>query len=135
VHRTVLLLLLAGLLAPASAAQACDVVQVASLETELPAAPTTVAAGRTLVVPVRVTRGGVAAGGIDVFAALDGTNFSAYRSGVTAEDGTAALTMAVPRGARGALVLDVQAHRTLVDLPCAGVEEYVRDDRPWGKVR
>ncbi len=41
----------------------------------------------------------------------------------------------MPRNARGPLEIDVQAYRTLVDLPCAGIEEYDRDVAPWGRVR
>lgn len=134
-RRAVLLLLLAGLVAPASAAQACDTVQVETLETELPAAPATVAAGRTLTLPVRITRAGAAVAGVDVFAALDGPDFGVYKSGVTGADGRAVLALAVPRTARGALEMDVQAYRTIVDLPCAGVEEYDRNALPWGRVR
>ena len=134
-RRAVLLLLLGGLVAPASAAQACDIVQVETLETELPAAPTTLPAGRTFSLPLRITRGGVPSEGIDVFAALDGPDFAVYRSGVTGGDGTAVLPLAVPRSAHGPLEMDVQAYRTLLDLPCAGVEEYDRNALPWGRVR
>ena len=134
-RRAVLLLLLAGLVAPATAAQACDTVQVETLETALPAAPATVPPGRTLALALRITRGGVPAAGIDVFAALDGPDFAVYKSGVTGDDGTAVLPLAVPRNARGPLEIDVQAYRTLVDLPCAGVEEYDRNALPWGRVR
>lgn len=45
------------------------------------------------------------------------------------------LSLAVPRSARGPLEIDVQAHRTLVDLPCAGIEEYDRSTMPWGRIR
>lgn len=134
-RRVVLLLLLAGMVAPASAAQACDIVQVETLETELPPAPAVVAAGRTLALPVRVTRAGTAAAGVDVIATLDGASFSAYRSGVTRGDGTVVLRLDVPRAARGAAELDVQAYRPLVALPCAAFEEYDRNARPWGRVR
>jgi len=133
VRRAVLLLLLVGLVAPASAAQACDTVQVETLDTQLPAAPVTVAPGRALLLPLRVTRAGAAASGVDVFAALGGPDFAVYKSGVTGSDGTAVLSLAVPRTARGPVALDVQAYRTLVDLPCAGIEEYDRSARPWGR--
>jgi hypothetical protein len=134
VRRLLLLALLAGLLAPAGAAQACDIVQVESLATQLPATPTTVAPGKVLPLTLRITRAGAPAAGIDVFATLDGPDFAVYKGGVTADDGTATLPLAVPRGARGALELDVQAYRTLVKLPCAGVEEYDRNAQPWGRI-
>lgn len=134
-RRAVLLLLLVGLVAPASAASACDTVQLETLQTQLPAAPTTVAPGRTLTVPLRVTRAGMPAAGVDVFASLDGRDFAVYKGGVTGSDGTTLLSLAVPRTARGPLEMDVQAYRTLVDLPCAGIEEYDRNALPWGRVR
>lgn len=134
-RRAVLLLVLVGLVAPASAASACDTVQLETLDTALPTAPVTVAAGRALSLPLRVTRAGAAAAGVDVFVALDGRDFAVYKGGVTAADGTAVLSLAVPRTARGPLEIDVQAYRTLVDLPCAGIEEYDRNALPWGRVR
>lgn len=134
-RRAVLLLLLAGLAAPATAAQACDTVQVESLETALPAAPATVAAGRVLELPLRITRGGAAAAGVDVFVTLDGPAFAVYKGGATGTDGTAVVRLAVPRDARGPLEIDVEAYRTLVDLPCAGIEEYDRNAVPWGRIR
>lgn len=133
-RRAVLLLLLAGLVAPATAAQACDILQVETLETVLPQAPATMPAGRTYVLSVRVTRAGHAAGDVNVFAALRGARFDAYRSGVTAPDGKATLRLDVPAGARGPAQIDVEAYRTLVDLPCATVEEYDRNATPWGRV-
>lgn len=133
-RRAVLLLLLACLVAPATAAQACDVTQLETLDTVLPEAPATVAAGRTYVLTFSVTRAGRPAGDVDVFAALRGARFDAYRSGITAADGTATLRLEVPSGMRGAAELDVEAYRTLVDLPCATVEEYHRSATPWGRV-
>ena len=133
-RRAVLLLLLAGLVAPATAARACDVTQVETLDTVLPAAPAGLKAGRTYVLSLTVTRAGRPAGDVDVFAALRGPGFDAYRSGITAPDGTATLRLDVPAGARGPAELDVEAYRTLVDLPCATVEEYDRSATPWGRV-
>lgn len=133
-RRVVLLLLLAGLVAPATVAQACDIVQVESLETVLPEAPTTLPAGRTHVLTFRVTRAGTAAGDVDVFAALRGATFDAFRSGVTAADGTATLRLDVPAGVRGPVELDLEAYRSVVDLPCGSVEEYDRNATPWGRV-
>lgn len=134
-RRAVLLLLLAGACAPVPAAQACDTRQVESLRAALPEAPAAVPAGRAHLVPVEVTRAGTAAAGVEVYASLTGPDFAAYATGTTGGDGTARLSLAVPRDARGALSLDVQAFRTVVTLPCAGVEEYVRLDRAWGRAR
>jgi hypothetical protein len=134
VRRAVLLLLLAGLLAPATAAQACDTRQVETLETVLPEAPGAVSAGRSHVLTLRVTRAGQPAGDVNVFAVLRGARFDAHRSGVTAPDGRATLRLEVPPGARGAVELDVEAYRPLVHLPCAAVEEYDRSATPWGRV-
>ena len=134
VRRAVLLLLLAGLVAPATAASACDIVQVETLETRLPATPKALPAGRTFALTLTITRSGVPAAGIDVFATLDGPDFAVYKGGVTADDGTATLKLAVPRTARGPVELDVEAYRTVVKLPCASVEEYDRNALPWGKV-
>jgi hypothetical protein len=53
---------------------------------------------------------------------------------VTAPDGTATLRLDVPTGMRGAVELDLEAYRTLVDLPCATVEEHDRSATPWGRV-
>ena len=133
-RRAVLLLLLAGLVAPSTAAQACDVTQVETLETVLPEAPATVPAGRTYALTFSVTRAGQPAGDVNVFAALEGARASAYRSGQTAPDGTVTLRIDVPVSLRGVVELDVEAYRTLVDLPCATVEEYDRDAAPWGRV-
>ena len=133
-RRAVLLLLLVGLVAPATAAQACDITQVATLETALPQAPATVASGRVHVLSLRVTRAGQPAADVNVFAALRGARFDAYKSGITGPDGTATLRMDVPAGARGPAELDVEAYRTLLDLPCAAVEEYDRNKTPWGRV-
>jgi hypothetical protein len=135
VRRAVLLLLLATLVAPAGAAQACDIVQLETLETALPPAPAVVGAGRTLSLPVRITRAGTPAAGVEVFASLDGPGFGAYRSGVTGSDGSVVLRLDVPRTARGPAELDVEAYRPVVDLPCAAVEEYDRNAHPWGRVR
>lgn len=133
-RRAVLLLLLAGLVAPATAAQACDVTQVETLETVLPEAPATVPAGRTYALSFSVTRAGQPAGDVNVFAALRGARSDAYKSGITTPDGTATLRLDVPAGMRGPVELDVGAYRTLVDLPCATVEEYDRNATPWGRV-
>jgi hypothetical protein len=135
VRRLLLLVLLAGLVAPAGAAQACDIVQVESLVTELPATPSVVPAGKAWPLTLRITRSGVPASGIEVFATLNGRDFAVYKGGVTADDGTATLPLALPRSARGPLELDVEAYRTLVNLPCASVEEYDRSAQPWGRVR
>lgn len=45
------------------------------------------------------------------------------------------LSLVVPRTARGPLEIDVRAYRTLVELPCAGVEQYDQIALPWGRVR
>ena len=135
VRRAVLLLLLAVLVAPASAAQACDIIQVETLETVLPTAPTAVAAGRTLPLRVRVTRADQPAAGVNVFAVLRGADFTAYRSGVTNGQGNVTLPLAVPRDARGGAELDVEAYREVVHLPCAQIEEYDRRTEAWGRVR
>lgn len=134
-RRLALLLLLTALVAPASAAQACDILQVETLEAALPAAPASLAAGRTTSVPVTVTRAGQPAGDVNVFVSLRGQQFTAYRSGVTDGAGRATLLVEVPRSARGAAELDVEVWRSLVDLPCAEVEEYQRRSHPWGRVR
>ena len=134
-RRAVLFLLLGALVAPATAARACDILQLETLETALPTAPAVVPAGKTLSLPVRITRAGTPAAGVDVFAALRGQAFGAYRSGVTGSDGTVVLRLDVPRTARGAAELDVEAYRTVTSLPCAAVEEYDRNAHPWGRVR
>lgn len=133
-RRAVLLLLLACLVAPATAAQACDVIQLETLETVLPEAPAAVPGGRTYELTLTVTRAGQPAGDVDVFAALRGARYDAYRSGVTAADGVATLRLDVPVRMRGDVELDVEVYRQLVDLPCAGVEEYDRNATPWGRV-
>ena len=133
-RRVVLLLLLGVLVAPAGAAQACDTRQLETLETHLPPAPATVAPGRTMTVPVRITRAGQPADGVSVFVVLDGARFAAHRSGTTGPDGTVSLRVDVPAGARGPAALDVEAYRPLVHLPCAAVEEYDRNEHPWGRV-
>jgi hypothetical protein len=130
-----LVLLLAALIAPATAAQACDILQVETLEAELPAAPGALQAGRALTLPVRVTRGGQPAGEVNVFVALRGSGFSAYKSAVTDAAGKVTLPIAVPASARGAAELDLEVYRTLVDLPCAEIEEYDRRTEAWGRVR
>jgi hypothetical protein len=135
VRRPLVLLLLAVLMAPASAASACDVTQVESLETRLPAAPGELSAGRTTTLALQVTRAGQPAAGIEVFAALRGKGFATYRTGLTGTDGRAVLRLDVPRDARGPAEMDVQAHRTLIDLPCAALEEYDRVVNAWGRVR
>lgn len=133
VRRPVLLLLLAALLAPASAAQACDVTQLPTLEAALPPAPTVLPAGRATRVEVTVTRAGRPAAGIDVFVTLRGTAFDAYRSGVTGPDGVARLAVDVPATARGAAQLDLEVWRPLVALPCATVEEHGSRTAAWGR--
>lgn len=134
-RRLVLLLLLATLVAPATGVQACESIQVETLQTELPQAPATVPAGRTLSLAIRVTRGAQAAPGVEVYALLQNTGFRAYRSGVTDAAGRVTLGVAVPRTARGAAELSVEAYRPLVHLPCAQIEEYDRRTEAWGRVR
>ena len=133
-RRLVLLLLLGVLVVPAGGAQACDTTQVESLDTRLPKPPARVAPGRTMTVPVEVTRAGQPATDVSVFVVLNGAQFAASRSGTTGADGTVALRVDVPADARGPAELDVQAYRTLVHLPCAAVEEYDRSAHPWGRV-
>jgi hypothetical protein len=135
VRRPVLLLLLVALVAPGPAAGACDITQVETLDTLLPTAPAAVAAGRPLPLALRVTRAGQGAAGVNVFVALNGSSFHAYKSGLTGADGTARLVLDVPASARGPAELDVEAYRTLVELPCLTVEEYDRNAQPWGRVR
>ena len=136
-------LALLGLAAPAASAGRCDTVLLETLTPHVPAAPSRVVPGRTVVVAVDVVRlegsATLPAEGIDVLVSLTGgvgdTYWGAYATVASGADGRAVASLAVPRTARGAAELDVEVTREVVDLPCAGVEEHGRVTLPWGTAR
>ncbi len=138
-------LLVLGLLltvcgAPAHAEVRCDTRQVETLTAHLPAAPSTLRAGRPLEVAVDVVRADgtaaqVGAGDVQVLVSLTGKGWGAYDSALSEADGTVTAHVVVPAGVRGAASLDVEVFRDLVNLPCLRVEEHGRTQHAWGQVR
>ncbi|HVE73669.1 MAG TPA: hypothetical protein VNA30_01045 [Mycobacteriales bacterium] len=118
-----------------AAAEVCDITQVETLTIHLPARPATVPVGRAISLPVRVTRGDQAAADVNVAVALVTPLVDAFTRGVTAADGSVRLSLTLPKGARGVTELDVEAYRTVIELPCLTIEEYDRTTTPWAKVR
>lgn len=118
---------------PARAA-VCDTKQVEDLTVHVGTAPSRLAAGKQVLVPVTVTRpGDTAAEGVDVLFGLTGKSWGAYDQPVSDSTGFAEAHLVVPKGSRGAATLDVEVVHLVVDLPCLRVEEHGRTTVPWGK--
>jgi hypothetical protein len=96
--------------------------------------PANLKAGSRLRVPITVTRGGVVpASDVEINLTLRGPAWFGYGYGVTDANGAAAITVSVPKKARGAGTLIVDVHKQLVSLPCGNVEEFDYVETPWGK--
>ena len=116
------------------AGSACDTRRVQTLTMTLPATPpSSYKAGRGLPITVNVKRGVVDAEEINVSMILRGKNWFGYGEAVTDTHGNATAVVKVPASARGAGQLTADVYKFLVAIPCANIEEFDLDERPWGK--
>lgn len=117
----------------------CDVRQLETLTLRVGKAPAVVPRGRTLIVPVEVVRAAgtpveLGAEGVTVLVGLAGPDWGVYGDLVSNAQGRTVARFAVPRGVRGAVRLDVEGFRPVINATCLSVEEHGRVVLPWGVV-